>query len=284
MSRYHHLGIPTNESRPGERHLPELGMHVSGYDTNSFHIEWMRFEADSPMPALIQQVPHVAFEVDDLEAALEGREVLIPPNSPSPGVLVAFVIEDGAPVELMQIDPAPVDADGDLEIRSLRAGDCPVLADEFATIGWAKPESQFEGYLCEQEQGSRQVWVAMWQDAVAGYVTILWESDDAAFREANMPEIVDLNVLPRFRGKGIGQVLLNRAEAAVALRSSQVGLRVGLHSGYGAAQRLYARSGYIPDGAGAVRAGAVIAEGAPVNLDDEVTLRLRKTLRPGGSS
>ena len=92
MLRYHHLGIPTTESRPGERHLPEFGMHVSGYDTSSFRIEWMRFDPHSPMPDLVQQVPHVAFEVDDLAAALEGREVLIHPNSPSAGVLVAFVI------------------------------------------------------------------------------------------------------------------------------------------------------------------------------------------------
>jgi len=104
MLRYHHLGIPTSRSRPGERYLPEFGMYVSGYETSQFRIEWMRFDEDSPVPRLVQQVPHVAFEVDDLEAALKGREILIEPNSPSPGVLVAFVVDDGAPVELMQID------------------------------------------------------------------------------------------------------------------------------------------------------------------------------------
>jgi catechol 2,3-dioxygenase-like lactoylglutathione lyase family enzyme len=104
MLRYHHLGIPTSESRRGERYLPEFGMHVSGYETSPYRIEWMRFDEDSPVPELVQRVPHIAFEVDDLEAALEGREVLIAPNSPSPGVLVAFVVDDGAPVELMQID------------------------------------------------------------------------------------------------------------------------------------------------------------------------------------
>ncbi len=113
MLRYHHLGIPTTESRPGERHLPEFGMHVSGYDTSPFRIEWMRFDPDSPMPDLVQQVPHVAFEVDDLAAALEGREVLIQPNRPSPGVRVAFVIDDGAPVELMQIDAGSPGATND---------------------------------------------------------------------------------------------------------------------------------------------------------------------------
>jgi hypothetical protein len=104
MLRYHHLGIPTSESRRGERYLPDFGMYVSGYETSPYRIEWMRFEADSPVPELVQRVPHIAFEVDDLETALEGREVLIAPNSPSPGVLVAFVVDDGAPVELMKID------------------------------------------------------------------------------------------------------------------------------------------------------------------------------------
>jgi hypothetical protein len=104
MLRYHHLGIPTSERRPGERYLPEFRMYVSGYDTSPFGIEWMRFEEGCPLPELVRTVPHVAFEVGDLGAALEGRQVLIEPNSPSPGVRVAFIVDDGAPVELMQID------------------------------------------------------------------------------------------------------------------------------------------------------------------------------------
>jgi hypothetical protein len=102
--RYHHLGIPTSEPRSGERYLPEFGLYVSGYETSPFGIEWMRFEEGSPIPDLVKRLPHVAFEVDDLAGALEGREVIIAPNSPSPGVLVAFIVDDGAPVELMQIE------------------------------------------------------------------------------------------------------------------------------------------------------------------------------------
>ena len=63
----------------------------------------MRFASDSPLPELVKTLPHVAFEVDDLEAELRHREVLIAPNSPSPGVTVAFIVHDGAPVELMEI-------------------------------------------------------------------------------------------------------------------------------------------------------------------------------------
>lgn len=101
---YHHLGIPTTEARTGERHLPELGMYVSGYEESEFGIEWMRFEPDCPLPELVRTVPHVAFRVDDLDAALEGREVIIEPTAPSEGVRVAFIVENGAPVELLEIE------------------------------------------------------------------------------------------------------------------------------------------------------------------------------------
>ena len=106
MRRYHHLGIPTEVSRQDETYLPAFKMYVSGYETSAYGIEWMRFEEDCPLPQLVQTVPHVAFEVDDLEAAIAGKEVLIAPNSPSEGIMVAFIVENGAPVEFLQIDQA----------------------------------------------------------------------------------------------------------------------------------------------------------------------------------
>jgi hypothetical protein len=102
--KYHHLGIPTKEKRDGETYLREFKVYVSGYDTSPFKIEWMRYENDSLTPELVKTVPHIAFEVDNLNEALEGKEILIEPNSPSPGVIVAFIVENGAPVEFLQID------------------------------------------------------------------------------------------------------------------------------------------------------------------------------------
>ena len=104
MRRYHHLGIPTDVPREGETYLEDFKMYVSGYETSPYNIEWMRFEPDCPLPELVQTVPHIAFEVDDLEAALKGQDVLIAPNSPSPGITVAFIVDNGAPVEFLQID------------------------------------------------------------------------------------------------------------------------------------------------------------------------------------
>jgi hypothetical protein len=66
----------------------------------------MRFDTDAPYPEIIKTVPHVAFEVDDLAAALVGKEILTPPNSPSEGVMVAMILDHGAPVELLEFAAA----------------------------------------------------------------------------------------------------------------------------------------------------------------------------------
>jgi len=100
--RYHHIGIPTETPRPGERYFAHLKVHVSGFESSPYGIQWMRFDADAPYPEIIKSVPHVAFEVDDLAAALEGKEILVPPNCPGEGITVAMILDDGAPVELLE--------------------------------------------------------------------------------------------------------------------------------------------------------------------------------------
>ena len=100
--RYHHLGIPTDIKHPDEVYLEKFKIYVSGFSSSPYGIEWMRFEPDSPVDELIKTVPHIAFEVDDLDAAIVGRQVLTPPNSPSEGVRVAMIIHNGAPIELIE--------------------------------------------------------------------------------------------------------------------------------------------------------------------------------------
>jgi hypothetical protein len=102
--KYHHLGIPTRMKMPGERYLPHLKFYVSGFDTSPFGIEWMRFEDDCPLSELIKTIPHVAFEVDDLDRALKEYdfEVISEPAAPSEGVRAAMVLHNGAPVELIE--------------------------------------------------------------------------------------------------------------------------------------------------------------------------------------
>ena len=102
--KYHHVGIPTTERFEGEIDLPHLKMTVSDHSNNPFGIQWMRFWEGAPYPELVKTLPHVAFEVDSLNVALRGQNVITPPNSPAPGVMVAMIEADGVPVELMEID------------------------------------------------------------------------------------------------------------------------------------------------------------------------------------
>ena len=104
--RYHHLGIPTEKKIKGEKYLPRFKFYVSGFDSSPYGIEWMRFDKDSPICDLIKKVPHIAFEVDDLDSELSRRDFLIltPPNSPGEGTRVAMIEHNGAPIELIEFE------------------------------------------------------------------------------------------------------------------------------------------------------------------------------------
>ncbi len=100
---YHHLGIPTTLPIPGEVYLEEYKVYHFGYESSEYGIEWMRYEKDCPLPEIVKTLPHVAFEVDDIYEAIKGKKVIIEPNSPSEGNIVAFIEENGTPIEFIQI-------------------------------------------------------------------------------------------------------------------------------------------------------------------------------------
>jgi len=104
--RYHHVGIPTTKELPEEDYVPQYKLYASGYMDSLYGIEWMKFDPGCPLPDLVKTVPHVAFVVSDISEAIRGKEILIAPNSPSEGVTVAFIIDNGAPIELLQFDVA----------------------------------------------------------------------------------------------------------------------------------------------------------------------------------
>jgi hypothetical protein len=102
--RFHHVGIPTMRKQPNEVYLEQFGMYVSGFSTSPFGIEWMRFDSDSCLPEIIRTIPHVAFEVSDLDSAVMDQEIIFPPTSPSAGVRSAMILHNGAPVELISFE------------------------------------------------------------------------------------------------------------------------------------------------------------------------------------
>ena len=100
--KFNHIGIPVSGPFQGEIDLPHLKMTVSDHENNPYGIQWQRYWPEAPYPNLVKTIPHVAFVVEDLEAELQGKKIIIKPNSPSEGLTVAFIEVNGAPVELMQ--------------------------------------------------------------------------------------------------------------------------------------------------------------------------------------
>lgn len=163
-------------------------------------------------------------------------------------------------------------------IRPLLLADASAIEQAFAAQGWHKPSSQYEQYFAEQQAGIRAVLVATVEGAFAGYLTIMWESSYPPFRESNIPEIVDFNVLETFQRRGIGTLLMDAAEAKVAERSNTVGIGFGLMHDYGKAQILYAKRGYVPDGRGIFAHGRWLNDGDQITVDHDVALFLAKVL------
>ena len=100
--KFHHVGIPSATPRDGEIYLEGARLFVTDVEASPYRIEWLRFEAGSTMPEQIQNSTHLAFEVDDLAAAMAGKTVLLEPFSPMEGVEVAFVADGEAVIELMR--------------------------------------------------------------------------------------------------------------------------------------------------------------------------------------
>lgn len=166
----------------------------------------------------------------------------------------------------------------DLSIRGLKLADAPIMAAGFASQGWHKPAAQFESYFQESVEQKRAVLVAELDGDIAGYVTVVWESDYPPFWAAGIPEIVDLNVLERYQHRGIGTALIRAAEERIAIRSPTAGIGVGLMHDYGQAQRLYVKLGYVPDGRGIFARGRWLEEGDTLTLGHDVALYLTRNI------
>ena len=166
-----------------------------------------------------------------------------------------------------------------MTIRRMEAGDVDRICQEFRNQNWPKPREVLEGYWEKQERGSLRVFVAQEGTDIAGYVILRPVPEAGPFAGKPLPEIGDLIVFIPFQRRGIGSALLDAAEKAAAEGSGRVSLGVGLHSGYGAAQRIYAKRGYLPEGSGVWYQDRPLEPYAPCRNDDDLILYMCKNLK-----
>jgi len=100
--RFHHFGVPSRTQRPGEMYIPGGKVHVTDPSKHPYGVEFVRFDADSPMPEAVKTRAHAAFVVPNLEAALKGQQVLIPPFDATERLRAAFIIDGEAVIELLE--------------------------------------------------------------------------------------------------------------------------------------------------------------------------------------
>ena len=173
----------------------------------------------------------------------------------------------------------PIIVSEHLTIRELREEDiAPIVAAEIAQ-GWHSTPKKLQMRLEHAAIGRSVNFVAVWDGVPVGYVSVYRDSIHGPFVDWKCPDIVDFNVLEAYRCRGIGSALLDVCEAYAARTSDVVTLGVGLHSGYGAAQRLYIKRGSIPDGSGVWSDNRIAEPYTTVENGDDLVLYLYKKLK-----
>ena len=164
-------------------------------------------------------------------------------------------------------------------IRALRQEDIPALVREEMAQGWGDSTKKLTMRLEHEADGKCITLCALVCGEPAGYIFVYPDAKDGAFGGKGLPEIVDFAVAEKYRRQGVGSKLMDAAEQIAARYADTVYLGVGLHSGYGSAQRMYVKRGYIPDGSGVWYQDGVCPQYAPCANDDGLILYLSKRLR-----
>ncbi len=170
--------------------------------------------------------------------------------------------------------------DEHLIIRNMEQADAQPLCDAYNAQGWHDEVSGYHTRLKDQAEGRCIALIAEWDGQVAGNVYLYLSAQEEPFKGRGWPIIVDFGVLQRFQRRGIGSRLMDVAEQLAAQHADTVCLGIGLSREYGAAQRIYARRGYIPDGSGVWYRNVQCVQYETVcTVDDDLVLYLSKDLR-----
>ena len=168
--------------------------------------------------------------------------------------------------------------DNEIKIRDLEPEDAPVITAEEIAQGWDASVEKYEKRLRHRTEMNATALVAEYRGQVAGYINVYPDSPWGAFADMGYPEIVDFGVLEKFRRHGIGSKLMDVAEEIASKYSDTVYLGVGLHSGYGSAQRMYVKRGYLPDGSGVWYGKGVCEPYGECCNDDDLNLYFSRKL------
>ncbi len=102
---FDHVGFVTDVKKGEENWVEETRVWVTNPKVHPFHVEWLRFEKDSPVSGPVRESPHIAYRVDSIEDILNRyrMRVVLEPFEVGGFLRVGFYqTEDGVVVELME--------------------------------------------------------------------------------------------------------------------------------------------------------------------------------------
>ena len=104
MRKFHHIGLVVDTEKPGEMYFEMLKAWGTNPDDDPNKIEWVRLAPDSPLADTpVARMPHTSWAVDDLDAELEGKDVVVGPLTAAEGVRIAYFMQDGALIEYLEV-------------------------------------------------------------------------------------------------------------------------------------------------------------------------------------
>lgn len=161
-------------------------------------------------------------------------------------------------------------------IRNMQESDILAISDEEIAQGWGDTSEKYKMRIRDQDTGKCVALAAEFDGKIAGYINVYRNSEFGPFANRGIPEIIDFGVLEKFRRNGIGTALMDTAEKIAFSSSDLVCLCVGLHAGYGSAQRMYVKRGYLPDGSGVWYKDAPCKQNEILRNDDDAVLYFSK--------
>lgn len=164
-------------------------------------------------------------------------------------------------------------------IRTIVQSDAKTICEEEIAQGWQQTEDKYLTRIADHASGKAIALVAEYQGKVAGYINVYKNAVWGSFGGLGYCEIVDFGVLEKYRNLGIGSKLMDIAEEIAVQYADTVYLGVGLHSGYGSAQRMYYKRGYMPDGKGVWYGDSIAKPYENYCNDDDLILYLSKSLK-----
>lgn len=166
-----------------------------------------------------------------------------------------------------------------VSIRLLTTADTRALYGVIEKLKYAKDPDYFEKCFALQAEGKRELVGAFEDGELIGYCIYNRAPKYPLFQKLNIPEIQDLNVLQTHRRKGVARAVINFCEDKAREEGFQdMGIGVGLAPSYGAAQRLYIKMGYVPDGNGVTYDRQIVSFGELRPNDDHMSLMMIKAL------